>query len=95
MTTKAEFMESERSRLSELIERLKGHRYAIEERLKQQPEDDEIRDLLEDAEEGIEALEPILAESQKDSVDPDAMVQYAKTIEEWEEKEAEIAERLK
>ena len=41
----------------DLIAKLNSHRESIEEKLLQEPEDDELRDMLEDVEEAIELLE--------------------------------------
>jgi DNA mismatch repair protein MutH len=43
--------------VDELIAKLNGHRESIEEKLLQEPEDDELRDMLEEVEQAISLLE--------------------------------------
>lgn len=74
--------------VKELSDRFAAHRDAIEERLKQEPADDEMRDALEDCEEAIETLEPLLA------VDDEDLAKYEETLSELIEKEGSLAERL-
>jgi len=66
--------------VDELLSRLNSHRESIDERLLQEPEDDELRDMLEDVEEAISLLEA------EDGEAP---------LGEVAELEAKVAERLK
>ena len=92
---KSEFMKHEAEDVMELLTNLKAHRDALTEELKQQPDDDTLRDALEDVEEGIEALEPVMADYARDGVDAEELAKYAEMLTDWHEKEQEIAELLK
>ena len=94
MENKRSFVARETGEVRETLQNLKKHADAIEERLVKEPDDDKLQDFLEDAEEGVEALEPILADFEAEGVDPEELVKYAEDLEEWQEKEAEIAEYL-
>lgn len=88
-------MERQQGEVRETLERLRTHAQTLEERLGQEPDDDAARDMLEDAENGIEVLEPILADFEKAGVDPEELIAYAQTIEDWQRREGEISEKLK
>lgn len=79
---------SSHEEVKELSDRFQAHRDAIEERLKQEPADDEMRDRLEEVEETLESLEPMLG------VDDEDLVKYEDTLAEMAAKEAALAERL-
>ena len=91
---KNDFVEQQMNEVKATLEALKQHHATATEELKQEPEDDAMRDVLEDCEEGITALEPVLADFSREGVDPEELVKYAATIEEWQEAEAEIAKQL-
>lgn len=74
--------------IKELSDRFAAHRDAIEERLKQEPADDEMRDALEDVEEAIETLEPLLG------VEDEDIPKYDDVLSELAEKETALAARL-
>jgi len=74
--------------VKELSDRFEAHRDAIEERLKQEPADDEMRDALEDVEEILEALAPLL------TVDDEDLVKYEDQLADMTEKETALAARL-
>ena len=76
------------SDVKELYDRFGGHRDAIEERLKQEPGDDVMRDALEDAEEAIDALEPLLA------VDDENLQRYEAQLDELIEEEQQLSAKL-
>jgi hypothetical protein len=76
------------SDVKELFDRFGIHRDAIEERLKQDPADDAMRDALEDAEEAIEELQPLLG------VDDDDLDKYDSQITELTDEEQELAAKL-
>ncbi len=94
MENKNSFVQRQLDEVKTTLVALRKHADMMEERIVQEPEDDKLRDYLEDAEEGIEALEPILADFEREGVDPEELIDYAKTIEEWQEKEKEISEYL-
>jgi hypothetical protein len=87
-------LKHEKEDVAELLANLKKHADTIDERLTQEPSDDKLQDFLEDAQEGIDALEPILADFEAEGVDPEELVKYAEDLEAWQEKETEIAEYL-
>ncbi len=71
--------------VKELADRFASHRDAFEEALKQEPSDDEKRDALEDAEEAIESLTPILG------VDDEDLSKYEDSLDELREAEEKMA----
>ncbi len=79
---------SSHEEVKELSDRFEAHREAIEERLKQEPADDEMRDTLEEVEETIEVLTPML------SVDDEDLTKYEDQLSEMTAKEEALAERL-
>ncbi len=79
---------SSHEEVKELSDRFEAHLIAIEERLKQEPSDDEMRDALEDVEETIETLSPML------TVDDEDLGKYEDTLAELAAKEEALAERL-
>ena len=92
---KQQFEKHEQEDVRQLIADLTGQRDAIEEELKQQPDDDALRDALEDCEEGLEALAPVLLDYERAGVDSEELVKYAEMLSDWHEKSGEIAELLK
>lgn len=91
---KNQFVKHELEDVQLLLGNLQKHRDAIEEELKQQPDDDTLRGALEDCEEGIEALEPVMADYQRDGVDDEELIKYAEMLADWHEKEKEVAALL-
>lgn len=79
---------SSHEEVKELSDRFEAHRDAIEERLKQEPADDEMRDALEDVEEILESLAPLL------TVDDEDLVKYEDQLADMTEKETALAARL-
>jgi hypothetical protein len=94
MENKDSFVERQKTEVKETLEKLRAHAETLEQNLQHEPDDDLARDMLKDAEDGVEALEPILADFDRRGVDPEELVQYAQTIEEWQRKEADIAAKL-
>jgi len=94
MGTKEAFVKRQHDEVRATLEALKGHRDTATERLKQEPDDDELRDLVVDTEEGIGILEPVLADFEREGVDPEELVKYAQVIQDWQEREAEIAKKF-
>ena len=88
-----EFVEKQRQDVAETLQKMKEHRDALEERTQLEPDDDRMRDFLEDAQEGVEALEAIAAEF-ADAKDAEDLVKHAEAIEDWIRKENEIAQAL-
>lgn len=74
--------------VKELADRFAAHRDAIEDRLKQEPADDEMRDKLEDVEEILETLAPLL------EVDDEDLGKYEDTLADLTERESALAQRL-
>lgn len=70
---------SDLNRVDALVTALSGHRESIEEKLLQEPEDDELRDLLAEVGEALDLLEA------EDGQAP---------LEELDALEARVAERL-
>lgn len=78
----------------ELAAAFRRHRDAIQEKLKQQPDDDALRDRLEDAAAALEALE-IVAESAAPGVpEKDLEDNFRSLLDELAEEEASIAAAL-
>ena len=78
--------------IKELLERFEKGRDALAERLKQEPDDDEARDFLADAEEAIGTLAPIL-EAYERAEDPD-LEKYSDILDELQEEETDLAQKL-
>ena len=74
--------------VKELSDRFETYRKTFEEDLKQEPGDDEKRDALEDAEEAIETLSPILA------VDDEDLGKYEDSLDELRASAEAMAEML-
>lgn len=79
---------SSHEEVKELFDRFGVHREALEERLKQEPADDEMRDLLDDVEETLETLTPLLA------VEDEDLDKYEDQLADLTEKESALAARL-
>lgn len=94
MENKNSFVERQMNEVRETLANLKKHVETIEERLIKEPDDDKLQDYLEDAQEGVEALTPILTDFEVQGVDPEELIKYAGDIESWQTKEAEINEHL-
>lgn len=79
--------------IKELLERFEKGRDALAERLKQEPDDDEARDFLADAEEAIGTLMPIVEaiESGDESIEPE---KYSEILDELTEEETDLAQKL-
>lgn len=77
--------------VKELLERFEKGRDALAERLKQEPDDDEARDFLADAEEAVGTLAPILEAYEREEADLD---KYAEILDELAEEETDLAQKL-
>ncbi len=89
-----EFLTKQHDEVRATLERLREHALAFEEKLQEGGEAEEWQPLVDAAKEGVAALEPVLADFDNTGVDPEELVQYAQTIEYWQEREAEFAKKL-
>ena len=80
------------SEIQELLARFEKGRDALAERLKQEPDDEEARDFLEDAEEAIGTLGPIIEAFERGD-DPE-LEKYAEILDELAEEETDLAQKL-
>jgi hypothetical protein len=94
MGTRNAFVQRQHDEVKETLEKLREHVMAFEEKLQEGGEAEEWQPLLDDAKAGVAALEPVLADFDNVGVDPEELVQYAQTIEEWQMKEAELSKKL-
>src|SRR5688572_9905947 len=78
--------------IQELLARFEKGRDALAERLKQEPDDDEARDFLQDAEEAIGTLGPII-EAYERGDDPE-LEKYSEILDELAEEETDLAQKL-
>lgn len=78
--------------IQELLGRFEKGRDALAERLKQEPDDDEARDFLQDAEEAIGTLGPII-EAYERGDDPE-IEKYSEILDELAEEETDLAQKL-
>jgi hypothetical protein len=94
MGTRSEFVQRQHDEVRETLDKLRQLTLAFEEKLQEGGEAEEWQPLLDDAKAGVAALEPVLADFDNVGVDPEELVQYAQTIEDWQMKEAELAKKL-
>ena len=94
MSTRSAFVQRQHDEARETLERLRQHVMGFEEKLQEGGEAEEWQPLLDDAKAGVAALEPVLADFDNAGVDPEELVQYAQTIEDWQMKEAELSKKL-
>ena len=79
--------------IKELLERFEKGRDALAERLKQEPDDDEARDFLADAEEAIGTIGPIL-EAYERGDDPAELEKHVEILDELADEENDLAQKL-
>lgn len=94
MSTRNAFVQRQHDEVRDTLEKLRQHVMSFEEKLQEGGEAEEWQPLLDDAKSGVAALEPVLADFDNAGVDPEELVQYAQTIEEWQMKEADLAKKL-
>ena len=90
---RSEFVQRERDDLEALLEKLREHVMAFEEKLQEGGEAEEWQPPLDEARAGVAALEPVLEDYENAGVDPEELVQYAEVIGDWRMKEAELAKK--
>ncbi len=94
MATRSEFIQRQHDEVRTTLENLRKHLALCEEKLQETPENEKLAILRDEAKTGVEKLEPVLADFDNAGVDPEELIQYAQTIEEWQAKEAELAKKL-
>ena len=94
MSTRNAFVQRQHDEVRDTLEKLRQHVMGFEEKLQEGGEAEEWQPLLDSAKAGVAALEPVLADFDNAGVDPEELVQYAQTIENWQMKEAELAKKL-
>lgn len=94
MATRQEFIQRQHDEVKTTLANLHKHQAALLEKLKGNEENEELKALLGEAEMGVQALTPVLADFDKDGVDPEELIGYAQTIEDWQIKEKALAEKL-
>lgn len=94
MGTRAEFIQRQHDEVKTTLGKLRDHLALCEEKLQEDAENEEMAAMAAQAREGIAALEPILADFDDAGVDPEELIKYARDIEEWQAKEAELAKKL-
>ncbi len=94
MTTRNDLVTRMHEEVRDALEKLREHAMAFEEKLQEGGEAEEWQPYVEDARAGVAALEPVLADFDNAGVDPEELVQYASTIEHWQEREAEFSKKL-
>jgi hypothetical protein len=93
MTTRSEFVQRQHDEVRDTLEKLREHALAFEEKVQEGGDAEEWQPLIDDARAGVAALEPVLEDFDNTGVDPEELIQYAQTIEEWQSKEAELAKK--
>lgn len=94
MGTRAEFLRRQHDEVKTTLDRLRAHVSALEERMQEGHDADKWMPLLKEARDGVAALDPVLEDFDTAGVDPEELVKYAQVIEEWQEKEKELAHKL-
>ena len=94
MSNQKEFIQRQHDEVKETLDRLREHQSDVEERLQSDPDSEKLKELLAESKEGIETLEPVLEEFDRADVDPEELINFSQTIEDWQIKEKEIASKL-
>lgn len=94
MSTRSAFVQRQHDEVRETLDKLRQMVLAFEEKLQEGGEAEEWQPLVDDAKAGVAALEPVLADFDNAGVDPEELVQYAQTIEDWQMKTADLAKKL-
>lgn len=95
MGTRDAFIQRQHDEARDTLEKLRQHAMGFEEKLQEGGEAEKWQPLLDEARSGISALEPVLADFDDAGVDPEELIQYAQTIEDWQMKEADLAKKLR
>lgn len=91
---RSEFLQRQHDEVRDTLEKLRAHAPALEEKLQETGDTETWQPLVDEARAGIAALEPVLADFDNAGVDPEELIQYAQTIEHWQMREAEFAQKL-
>jgi hypothetical protein len=94
MATRAEFIRRQHDEVRETLEKLRQHAAAFEEKIQEGGDAEKWGPLAAEAKAGIAALEPVLEDFDTAGVDPEELVKYAQTIEDWQRKEPDLAAKL-
>lgn len=94
MSGKAEFIKRQHDEVRETLEKLRAHQDDITERLQTKSDNEELKTLLGEAELGVRALEPVFDEFERADVEPEEIVDFTSTIDEWQLKEKALHDRL-
>lgn len=89
---RSDFIKRQHDEVRETLDKLRDHAAAFEEKV-QEGDMEKWQPWLDEAQEGVAALEPVLADFDNAGVDPEELVQYAQVIEDWQMKEAELAKK--
>ena len=90
---KAEFVQRQHDEVRDLLGKLRAHADAFQEKLQETGKPETWQPLIEEAKAGVAALEPVLADYDNAGVDPEELIQYASTIEDWRMKEEELSKQ--
>jgi hypothetical protein len=90
---RSEFVQHQHDEVRDTLEKLREHVMAFEEKLQEGEEAEEWQPLLDEARDGVKALEPVLEDYDNAGVDPEELIQYAQVIEDWQMKEAELSKK--
>lgn len=91
---RSEFTQRQHDEVRVTLDKLREHAAAFEEKIQEGADAEKWQPSLAEAKAGVAALEPILADFDNVGVDSEELVQYAQTIENWQMKEAELADKL-
>lgn len=94
MGSKTEFIKRQHDEVRETLTKLRAHQEDIAERLQTKPDDEELKAMLGEAELGVRALEPVFEEFERADVEPEEMVDFTSTIDEWQEREKNLHTKL-
>lgn len=94
MGTRAEFIQRQHDEVKATLDKLRAHVPALEERMQEGHGAEKWLPMLHEAQAGVTALEPVLADFDAVGVDSEELVKYAQVIEEWQGKEKELAHKL-
>ena len=94
MTTRSEFVQRQHDEVRDMLDKLREHALAFEEKLQEGGEAEDWQPLIDEARAGVSVLEPVLEDYDNAGVDSEELIQYAQTIEIWQAKEAELAKKL-
>ncbi len=94
MSTRSAFVQRQHDEVRETLDKLRQLVLAFEEKLQEGGEAEEWQPLVDDAKSGVAALDPVLADFDNAGVDPEELVQYAQTIEDWQMRAAELSKKL-